>query len=239
MGNEPPPAPGKPPNASVPESPPLPGAPDSPSSPVSNEKEVDRGKANQCDKVDPELMRKIRIFNAKLDNNGNLYLRLNSCYRPPDKQNEFHYARMITWSASEIKDALKTKNEEEAKKIQARALQELKKQKGFDSDDEARKKAEEVKREIGKVPALPGVDNCPCGCGWPRSKHTYDPAKAIDANIYKKEAWYLSDKIIVHSGTSTSDPDYALIDKLTKESGLVWGINFTQIPVDPIHWELP
>lgn len=198
-------------------------------------KEVDLGSAKDCDKVDETLMYRLKIFNAKLDKH-HFYLVLNSCYRSPHRQKELHYARMFTWTESEISTYL-NKTEEEARKIKYKALYAFRALKGLDSINEAQRKIQELASEFGTKPVLPGEEPCPCGCGWPRSKHTYEPSKAIDANIYKTSWW--SDTKIVHGEMTQSDQNYGLINRLTRESELVWGINFTEIPIDPIHWELP
>ena len=60
----------------------------------------------------------------------------------------------------------------------------------------------------------------------------------MDINITTPGRVYGSNSVVT-SQTTKSDPNYEAINKLTSESNLVWGINFTQIPADPVHWELP
>ena len=61
------------------------------------------------------------------------------------------------------------------------------------------------KKEVGKdIPVLPGVNNCPCDCCWPISKHTLKPAQAIDANVKANADMPLKEWRPVIVGSSSS-----------------------------------
>jgi hypothetical protein len=98
----------------------------------------------------------------------------------------------------------------------------------------AKAKAAEIREaNFASNPVLPAEDNCPCGRGWLHSKHVDDPTRAVDIRIQTPDGG-----VLINSNTTKADPNYELINKLTSECDLFWGINFTQIPQDPIHWEL-
>jgi hypothetical protein len=223
---------------SAPAKPHAPSSPDKPDAGAPEEKELEWSAGNECAKVDSELKRRMRIFNAKVAKQG-FSVVVVRCHRDPTLQKEWHYARFITWSESEVKSALRNdKSDDEVKKIKANALRLFKALDGLKTDDEARQKAQELRSNFKSNPVLPGEGNCPCGCGWSISKHVNDPTTAVDINITKPGTVYGVNPV-VNSSTAKSDSNYDLINKLTSESVLVWGINFTQIPADPVHWELP
>lgn len=235
-----PPTAARPATASAPPAPAAPSPPATPDKPAAAalEKELAWSEGNDCGKIDGELKRRMRIFNAKLATQK-LSIRVVRCHRDAALQRRWHYARFVSWSEAEVKSALRDNtSDQKAKEVRANALRLFKTLEGLKADDEARQRAGEIRdKDFKSNPVLPAEDNCPCGCGWPRSKHVDDPSKAVDINII--EVGTIWDSKVVNSTTTKADKNYDLINKFTEQSSLVWGINFTQIPADPVHWELP
>jgi hypothetical protein len=231
--------PAGPPDAGAPTAPAKPSAAASPEKPdagaATGTKELDWAAGNDCGKVDSELKRRMGIFNAKLTKEK-FSIVVTRCHRDALLQKRWHYARFVSWSEASVKRALKNnKSTEDVQKIKANALRLFKDLEGLKTDEEAKAKAAEIRdANFASNPVLPAENNCPCGCGWLHSKHVDDPTRAVDIKIQTPEG-----RILVNSNTTKDDPNYELINKLTSESNLFWGINFTQIPQDPIHWELP
>ena len=222
--------------------------------------EVEQGDARDCNELEPDLMRRVIDFNKelkaiKLGLSGGypprtyLYLRLVSCYRDSGEQQKMHYARMIDWGPNDIQQHVKSASVLlDAQWIYDRSLKRLGKLVGSSDVTTIKEKAGQIleKKEVGKdIPVLPGVNNCPCDCCWPISKHTLKPAQAIDANVKANADMPLKEwrPVIVGSSSSPGSDNltqdlYDKINKATTNNKLIWGINFKQIPVDPIHWEL-
>jgi len=232
------------------------------------EVEIDHSRARNCHKLDPILMQNLIDFNQALklrqvtrtwkkgrmrnQETGPLFLRIVSCYRDPDFSQKLHLARIITWGGRGIREqVLDGAGTGEERRIYQNALEEFKKIINESNDQNAIREAKDLQAaEFKSNPVLPGHDNCPCGCCWPRSKHTLDPCKAIDANIKANLNPFYREWQPIIIGTDTfslnKNPKKPLTQQTindtntdTKNSNLFWGYDFVNIPFDPVHWELP
>ena len=158
-------------------------------------KEIDDDKEHTCNKLDADLMRKLINFNKELKK-YHLYIKsINRCHRKQDEQAEWHYARMVTWTVSEIQTYVRAaaNSQASALEIKKNALELYKEiykknHKVEIKDDNvaiAEAKKLSVDKEWGPNPVAAVEYDCPCGCRWPRSAHTFDAALAVDMNIYR------------------------------------------------------
>src|SRR5215467_4222829 len=91
-------------------------------------KEIGDDRDHTCNKLDADLMRKFIDFSKELkkkfmDIDIELLIVLTRCYRSQDVQKEWHYARMITWSESEIQEKVRAAStKSKASEIKKNAL---------------------------------------------------------------------------------------------------------------------
>jgi len=215
-------------------------------------KEVGDDTNQTCNKLDAKLMQKIIDFNTELKKN-NLYIKVTRCYRSQDIQREWHYARMITWSDSQIQTNVRAaaNTQEKASEIQRNALALFKELKKITDDLEAIREAQQlvIDKELKQNPVVAVEDDCQCGCRWPRSAHTFDPSLAIDMNIFRDlwgpdKAHSDARRVAVNSNSRPKQfPEYQTIKNIAQKLGLSWGIDWNvdsspYLPVDAIHFEI-
>jgi|GEM_PF-5169052 len=205
--------------------------------------------------IDGRLVEKVVEFQKWLNNitvgGKPLSMKLNSCYRDQDKQAKMHYARMIRWSIDDIKRYVLVANKDPTGKVAQQIKQNATKLfiplEGLPTNAAPQKINEKAKAEYnGSRPVAAWTDNCPCGCGWPRSKHTL--GTAVDANIYLKDDVIVNANSTPNSSELTQLSDngkslYEEIKQASKDSDLEWGIDWIinnppYLPADAIHWEL-
>jgi len=136
---------------------------------------------------------------------------------------------MITWTDAEIRTNVKdATTKEKAIQIQKNALEAFKKLKNIHDDNEAKKQAEDIRnKDLDSKPAYAAADNCTCGCGWHRSKHTFNPCMAIDANIKANDKGEPSQDTTIVGGKSRPNTPplnqqnlYTQIEQTSKISSL-------------------
>ena len=214
-------------------------------------KEIGDDEHQTCNRLDANLMRKFIDFNNELkkkfkDIGIELKITVTRCYRSQSEQKEWHYARMITWSASEIQKNVRAAANTNAKalEIKKNALDLFKEIRGITDDDEATREAQDLrdKRKWGANPVAAAEYDCPCGCRWPRSAHTFDHSLAIDFNISRKEMG--KDRPIVNSSSLPNRfAEYQVIKEVAQKFGIAWGIDWSvksspYMPRDAIHLEI-